>query len=168
MTNASAALVIHDKLDLRVKPEWIDFNGHMNIANYVTAFDLATDNLFLLVTPQIWQDEHFTEGFFIVEMHITYERELYEDEPLAFDTQVLGVDDKRLHYLHRMFHAEKGYLAATNEIMFLSVGKESRKVEPMRDDIRAAFAAVAADHAALPTPPQVGRVMSIKARKPGR
>ena len=120
------------------------------------------------MTPQIWADGHFTEGFFVVEMHVTYERELYEGDPLRFDTQMLGVDDKRLHYLHRMYHAEKDYLAATNEIMFLSVDKETRKVAPMRDDIRNAFADLAARHAGLPKPPQAGRVMSVKARKPGR
>jgi len=161
-------LVTHDNLDLRVKPEWIDFNGHMNIACYVTAFDLVTDNLFLLVTPQIWKDGHFTEGFFIVEMHVTYERELYENDPLRFDTQMLGVDDKRLHYLHRMYHAEEGYLAATNEIMFLSVDMATRKVAPMRAEIREPFEALAERHANIARPPQVGRVMSVKGRKPGR
>lgn len=168
MPPSNPSLVTHDNLDLRVKPEWIDFNGHMNIACYVTAFDLATDNLFLLVTPQIWQDGHFTDGFFIVEMHVTYERELFEGDPLRFDSQMLGVDDKRLHYLHRMYHAEKEYLAATNEIMFLSVDTQTRKVAPMRDDIRNAFAALMDQHADLPRPPQAGRVMSVKARKPGR
>jgi len=28
-----------------VKPEWIDANGHMNVAYYVLAFDLAVDAL---------------------------------------------------------------------------------------------------------------------------
>jgi acyl-CoA thioester hydrolase len=28
-----------------VKPEWIDVNGHMNVAYYVLAFDLAVDAL---------------------------------------------------------------------------------------------------------------------------
>jgi acyl-CoA thioester hydrolase len=166
--NDDTGLLTHDNLDLRVKPEWIDFNGHMNIACYVTAFDLATDNLFWLVTPQIWKDGHFTDGFFIVEMHVTYERELYENDPLRFDTLMLGVDDKRLHYLHRMYHAEQGYLAATNEIMFLSVDMATRKVAPMRDDIRAPFESLADRHARHARPPQVGRVMSVSARKPGR
>jgi acyl-CoA thioester hydrolase len=166
--NDETGLLTHDNLDLRVKPEWIDFNGHMNIACYVTAFDLATDNLFWLVTPQIWKDGHFTDGFFIVEMHVTYERELYEADPLRFDTLMLGVDDKRLHYLHRMYHAEQGYLAATNEIMFLSVDMATRKVAPMRDDIRAPFEKLADRHACRARPPQVGRVMSVGARKPGR
>ncbi len=29
-----------------VRPEWIDSNGHMNLACYVVAFDLATDRLY--------------------------------------------------------------------------------------------------------------------------
>jgi hypothetical protein len=28
-----------------VRSEWIDFNGHMNVAYYVLAFDRATDRL---------------------------------------------------------------------------------------------------------------------------
>ena len=27
--------------DQKVLPEWIDFNGHMNVAYYVMAFDLS-------------------------------------------------------------------------------------------------------------------------------
>ena len=29
----------------KVKPEWIDVNGHMNVAWYVLIFDLAVDDL---------------------------------------------------------------------------------------------------------------------------
>ena len=31
---------------LTVKPEWIDHNGHMNVAFYVLAFDQATDQVY--------------------------------------------------------------------------------------------------------------------------
>lgn len=74
--NQGTAPVEHTGLDVVVKPEWIDFNGHMNIAYYVAAFDLATDNLFRIVTPDIWDGDVFVGGFYAVEMHITYEREL--------------------------------------------------------------------------------------------
>ena len=30
----------------KVRPEWIDYNGHMNVAYYVLAFDYATDAFF--------------------------------------------------------------------------------------------------------------------------
>ena len=32
-----------DRYRTRVRPEWIDNNGHMNMGYYVVVFDLATD-----------------------------------------------------------------------------------------------------------------------------
>jgi hypothetical protein len=29
----------------------------------------------------------------------------------------MGVDRKRLHYFHTMYHGEQGYLVATNELI---------------------------------------------------
>ncbi len=34
-----------DRHRVTVKPEWIDWNGHMNVGYYVVAFDQATDTL---------------------------------------------------------------------------------------------------------------------------
>ena len=167
MTGAAAPLE-HDGLDLSVRPEWIDFNGHMNLAHYVTAFDAATDNVFRLVTPSVWDGDVFLGGFYCVEMHLTYERELHEGQPLRITTQILGVDDKRLHWFHRMYHATEGFLAATNELLFLCIDRNTRRAATMDPAHRAAFSATADAHAALGTPPQVGRVMSVKARKAGR
>jgi len=155
----------HEGLDLRVRPEWIDFNGHMNIAYYVAAFDLATDNFFRIVTPEIWDGDVFLGGFYCVDLHVTYERELYEDEPLRVTTQLLGVDDKRLHFFHRMYHAAEGHLAATNELLFLCISRETRRATAMEERYRSAWEALWRDHCALPRPPQAGRVMSVKPRE---
>ena len=35
-----------DQYEGAVLPEWIDANGHMNLAYYVVLFDYATDTLF--------------------------------------------------------------------------------------------------------------------------
>jgi acyl-CoA thioester hydrolase len=165
--NQGTAPVEHTGLDVVVKPEWIDFNGHMNIAYYVAAFDLATDNLFRIVTPDIWDGDVFLGGFYAVEMHITYERELYEGQPLRITTQMLGVDDKRLHFFHRMYHATEGYLAATNELLFLCVSRETRRAAAMAGHHFEAWESLVRRHALMPKPHQAGRVMSVKARKPG-
>ena len=37
---ANGPLQLHESV---VQPEWIDYNGHMNVAFYVLAFDHATD-----------------------------------------------------------------------------------------------------------------------------
>ena len=35
-----------DRFEGMVRPEWIDANGHMNLAYYVVLFDSATDAIF--------------------------------------------------------------------------------------------------------------------------
>lgn len=164
--NAPVAPVDHVDLDLSVRPDWIDFNGHMNIAYYVAAFDLATDNLFRVVTPDIWEGDTFVGGFYAVEMHLNYERELYEGEPLRITSQILGVDDKRLHFFHRMYHRTEGHLAATNELLFLCIDRESRRAAPMAPHHFRAWNDLWRDHLALGMPAQVGRVMKVKAERP--
>lgn len=156
----------HDGLDLRVRSEWLDFNGHMNIAYYVLAFDLATDNLFRLVTPDVWDKDVFLGGFYCVEMHLTYERELYENDPLRITSQMLGVDDKRLHWLHRMYHAGTGELAATNELLFLCISRQTRRAAAMAPNHFDAWKTLCDAHGSLPRPSQAGRVMSVRSKKP--
>ena len=36
----------YQRFEGEVLPEWIDWNGHMNLAYYVVLFDRATDLLF--------------------------------------------------------------------------------------------------------------------------
>ena len=72
---------------------------------------------------------------------------------------MLGYDEKRIHYLHRMYHAEAGFLASTIEWMTLHVDLKRRRVGPMPQQILARLAEVMASHAGLPLPDEAGRVM---------
>jgi len=83
---------------------------------------------------------------------------------LRFTTQVLNADEKRLHYFHCMYHAEKGYLAATNEIMTVHISLATRRVAPMRDDVLKRVEAIRDRHGLLPTPEQAGRMIAIKSK----
>src|SRR5665213_2371647 len=88
-----------------VLPEWIDANGHMNLAYYVVLFDLATDAIYDAIgVGQAYRDT--TGGStFTAETHTLYEREVRVGERVRITSHVLGVDAKRLHYFHEMFHA---------------------------------------------------------------
>ena len=93
---------------------------------------------------------------------MTYEREVTEGDPLTFTTRILGVDAKRVHLFHAMHHATDGWLAATNELILMHVDLDIAAPVPCRT---AAFEALAAFHraqAALPVPPQVGRLIGLK------
>ena len=85
-----------------VHSEWVDYNGHMNVAYYMLVFDHASD-AFL---DQIGLDQAFRDltnsSVFVVEAHISYEKEVMEGDPLIVTTQVLDFDAKRIHLFHRM------------------------------------------------------------------
>jgi acyl-CoA thioester hydrolase len=147
-----------------VRSEWIDHNRHMNMGYYVVVFDLATDEFMRWVglDDAHRRARHVTT--FCLEAHVTYHREVREGDPLRFTTQLLGHDAKRLHYIHAMYHATEGYLVATNELMSLHVAMATRRGAAMASEVLARLAAIQTAHAALPHPPQVGRVMGLTSR----
>ena len=143
----------------RVRPEWIDDNGHMNVAYYVLAFDRAVDTAYGYLGLDA-DYRHRTGGTtFAAESHVTYQRELKSGDPIRCTTQILGFDAKRLHHFHRMYHAEEGYLAATCEWLSLHVDLERRRVAPFAPEILSRFAEVMESHAALPWPEEAGRAI---------
>jgi acyl-CoA thioester hydrolase len=150
----------------RVLPEWIDYNGHMNVGFYSVAFDHATDAFY----DYVGLDDRYREAAggttFTAETHITFQRELWLDDPIVYETWLLGFDVKRLHYFHRMIHAEAGHLAATCECLSLHVDLRARRVCPMPEDKQRRLAALFEEHRNLPTPTEVGRVMRIAPRGP--
>jgi acyl-CoA thioester hydrolase len=147
-----------------VRPEWIDHNGHMNMGYYLVVFDLATDEWFRHLGLD--QPHRRAQGVttFCLEAHVTYQREVHAGDPLRFTTQLLAYDAKRIHYLHAMYHATEGYLAATNELMSLHVSQHTRRGAPMAPEVLARLARIRAAHDALPRPAHVGRVMGLGAR----
>ena len=156
--------VLFDQYRDQVRPEWIDHNQHMNMGYYLLVFDFATDAwLDHLGLTRAHRKEHRVSTFSL-EGHITYRREVMSGDPLRFTTRLLAFDEKRIHYFHEMHHADEGYLAATNELMSLHVSQETRRAAPMADAVQGKLAAVLTAHSALPTPPQVGRVMGLTAK----
>ncbi len=149
-----------------VQPEWLDWNDHMNVAYYVLAFDRATDELFRFVGVAERYIETHKRTMFALECHVTYNRELRGGDPLRVTTQLLGFDAKKMHFAHHMYHQGEGYLAAASEWMALHVDLETRRSVAFPDDIAQRLGEIRAAHAALPIPPETGRVMSLQAGRP--
>ncbi|MGF1629636.1 MAG: thioesterase family protein [Kiloniellaceae bacterium] len=143
-----------------VLPEWIDYNGHMNVAYYLLAFDHATDSFLDHLGLDAAHREASGGTTFAGDIHLTYQRELKQSDPLHITTQLLGFDDKRLRFFQHMYHAGEGFLAATMESLSLYVDLTSRRVTPFPTAIGNRLAAVAAAHRDLPLPPEAGRVIA--------
>ena len=153
-----------DRFQGAVLPEWIDHNGHMNLAYYTVLFDQATDLLFDELGLGLDYRRETQLGTFVAETHNLYERELLVDAPVRVATQILGADAKRLHLAHEMFALDGGQRAATQELMFLHVDLVARRVSPFPEDLRRRVALWAAAHAALPRPDWAGRRLSLGGR----
>ncbi len=149
----------------RVRPEWIDYNGHMNVAYYVLAFDLATDAFYDYLGIGEGYKNSTNFSTFAVEMNVSYIREVREGDPLVFTTRLLGCDAKRLHHFHEMHQAEEGWLAASCEFLSLHIDMSKRRTAPFPDRIQTRLDAVAAAHAALPVPDRVGRRIAMPPRQ---
>ncbi len=150
-----------------VRPEWIDNNNHMNMGYYLVVFDLATDAWMPYIGLDRAHRRRHNITTFSLEGHITYNQEVRVDAPLHFTTQLIDFDEKRIHYIHQMFHAEAGFLASTNELISLHVSEETRRAAPMTDDILARLTRIKEVHDQLPLPSQVGRRIGLN-QKPGK
>lgn len=144
-----------------VLPEWIDINGHMNVAWYVLAFDKAVDDLWarIGITEDYIRKERCST--FAVECHITYQRELREADPYRVTAQILAYDEKRIHQFQRLYHAEENFLAATAEWMNLHVDLEARRVSPWPGPVLDSLGKLASEQRAELMPAEAGRKMSI-------
>ncbi len=145
---------------MRVEPQWIDYNGHLNMAYYNVLFDRAVDEAYELIGigfDYLKQQNHST---FTAEAHVRYLRELKEGDPVRVRFQLLDFDAKRVHYFEELVHAEEGWLSATSENMTLHVDMDAKKVVPFPDSVQRTLARLKTAHARLPRPEGAGR--SIK------
>src|SRR5215471_12538393 len=97
-----------DRYQGEVRPEWIDHNGHMNLAYYTVLFDYATDQMFDVLDLGLAYRRRTELGTFVTETHNRYERELLVGDQVRVTIQILLADDKRLHLAHEMFRLDNG------------------------------------------------------------
>jgi acyl-CoA thioester hydrolase len=157
MSTTNPPIIHHET----VISDWVDYNGHMNVAYYVLVFDHATD-VFLDSIGMNHELRNATgSSVFVAEAHVTYDDEVMEGDIVEISSQVIGIDDKRLHLFHRMYRKSDGALAATNELMILHVNLNTRRVGPFPDPIMLQLKDISARHGEFPRPDKLGRVMGI-------
>jgi acyl-CoA thioester hydrolase len=142
---------------MRVEPEWIDYNGHLNMAYYNVLFDRAVDETFELIGVGSDYVKSRRQSIFTAEVHVRYLRELHAGDPVRVTFQLIDFDAKRLHYFEQLFHAADGWVSATSENLSLHVDMTSRKAAAFPSDITSRLAEMKACHARLPMPQAAGR-----------
>lgn len=145
---------------LTVRPEWIDYNGHLNMAYYSVLMDQTADEAY----------PHFGFGpdylaqtgctTYVAEFHICYVRELHEGDRVRGAIQLLDYDTKRFHMYQELWH-EDGWLAATGEALTLHVDQSGPRVAPMPEAVLERMKIMHDAHSTLPWPERAGRKIGI-------
>ena len=143
-------------VETQVRPEWVDYNGHMTDSRYLQVFGDATDAMFRRVGVD---DAYRKSGraMYTVESHVSHLNEAKALEGLYVTTQLLSVDDKRVHLFHHLRRTRDGAVVATGEQIYLHVDTRAGKASPMDIPVRAKLDTIRAAHADLAIPEQKGR-----------
>jgi acyl-CoA thioester hydrolase len=145
----------------KVEDQWIDYNGHFNMAYYNVIFDRCGDEAFGLVGLGPDYVRASNCSFFTLEAHVTYLRELHAGDAVRVTVQFLDYDAKRVHYVQEMFHAAEGWRACVTENMVMHVDMTAKRSSPFPADVLAKIKAMHEAHKALPVPVQVGHRIGI-------
>ena len=143
----------------RVRSEWIDYSGHMNVGYYLLPFENAIRAFARYLDLSQDYRDRTNHALFAAETHITFEREVRQGDRLRFTTQLLGWSPKWINCFHCMYQADEDYLAATNQILFVHVNLEKRRAGPIPKRQQATLKALMDAHSKLPVPPQAGRAI---------
>ena len=148
--------------EIEVNRNWIDQNGHMNMANYLVVFDLAIDHFWneIGLGPEYRQSDNAST--FTLQTQLHYLREVMLGDPLRVEFQLLGFDRKRIHCFQHMYHGSQNYLAATEERITLHVDMRTRKSAPMPSKISKNLTRIFDSHQSLPKDERIGSSLSLE------
>tara|TARA_B110000196_G_C21050382_1_gene617038 strand:+ start:192 stop:659 length:468 start_codon:yes stop_codon:yes gene_type:complete len=118
----------------RIKAEWADYNGHMNLAFYIHLFDMAWEVMLEKLDMGENSAINKKKTTFAVESHTTYDQEVKVGDEVIINLLFLDRDKKRLIYKLEMLHKQKEYIASTTEVCSLYVDLEKRKVTEFEDE----------------------------------
>ena len=111
-----------------VRPEWIDYNGHLRDAYYGLIASEATDALMDRVGLDAAYRARTGCTLYTVEMHLHFLQEVKQTDTVEVGVRILGVDRKRIHAAFEIARAGQALPAATAEMMLLHVRQERERV----------------------------------------
>ena len=147
----------------KVLPEWIDYNGHMNVAYYTLAFDKALDFFFedvLGIGPSFVEKNK--EGPFALKASYNYFSELLEEEIFFVDISILDFDSKRVHLFGQMRKDKSLELSAVFETVLMNMDLSARTVKQYPDRVLELFSIFKSSLVVDNIPIEIGKKITLK------
>jgi acyl-CoA thioester hydrolase len=111
-----------------IRPEWIDYNGHLRDAYYGLIFSEAIDALMDRVGLDAAYRQRTGGTLYTVEMHLHYLHEVRQADTAVVTLRLLGMDAKRIHAALELLRAGHAEVAAAAEVMLLHVRQHDATV----------------------------------------
>ena len=106
-----------DLLEITVPHEWVDYNGHMNDAEYARAFSMAVEALMEHVGLDAEGRREHDLTIYTLETHLCYLAETHEGQTLKVKVLLLDHDAKRQHVLFTLTDADGGEIATSEQML---------------------------------------------------
>ncbi len=145
-----------------IRPEWLDYNGHLNEAYYLLVFSHATDALIDLIGMDDGWRRANGMTVYTLETHIRYLQEVGAGVEVQVDSRVLGVDAKRLRLFHRMKHSDDAATLATAEKLLVNIDTSGPRSAPWAAPVRERLDRLHELHAHQALPDGAGRSISLE------
>ena len=149
----------------RIRPDWIDYNGHLNEAYYLLIFSNADRCFMDHIGMDAAMREKTNTSIYTLETHITYLQEVGEGEGVVVTTQLIDFDQKRFHLFHTLLHGETGERLSTAECMLLNVDMSGPRAAPFTEEVTGRLQEISSGQAELPRPEETGRSIGIRRRQ---
>lgn len=144
-----------------VRPEWVDYNGHLRDAFYLLIFSFATDALIDYVGLDDAARRARGRTIYTLEAHVNYLHEIKEGAQVRVDLRLLAYDEKRLHVYLEMFADDGAEPVAASEQMLLHIDTSGPRAAAFDPDVAASVQQLAQEHAGLSPAACAGRVIGL-------
>ncbi|WP_082232739.1 thioesterase family protein [Halobacillus massiliensis] len=144
-----------------VPSEWVDYNGHMNDAEYNHAFSLATDAFIDYIGLSEEARKKWNYTIFTLETHTCYLQEMKEGEEFEVTPQLLDYDSKRIHLFLKMKN-KQGETTATLEELLMGIDQKQGRGAPFPQEVADTVTDFYKTQANLEIPKQAGRTIGIR------
>jgi acyl-CoA thioester hydrolase len=111
-----------------VRPEWIDYNGHLRDAYYTVIFSEAIDALMDRIGLDAAYRQTTGGTLYTVEMHLHFLHEVKQSDTAVVTLRILDFDSKRIHVALELLRAGQAEVAAGAEFMLLHVRQHDGRV----------------------------------------
>ena len=146
-----------------VDEDWIDYNGHMNVAYYTLAFDKVLDDFLetnLKIGPSFVKKEK--QGPYSLQANYNYLDELKLNDKFFSKVYIIDSDQKKIHLVLEMINFTTKKIVALCETLLINVDLNIRKSVIYNTVAKRKIKQYQNISKKFPLPLEVGKIIKIK------